>query len=74
VRCKRMRGYGSWSIGWREGERQRGQPLGDPGCGMLFLYAFLALVVFCCLKVTIETGNFMGVLIGLAVVAGLLKK
>lgn len=69
-----MRGYGSWSIGWREGERQRGQPSGDPGSGMIFLYAFMALVVFCCFKVAVETGNFVAVLIGLGVVAGLLKK
>jgi len=74
VRSSRMRGYGSWCIGWREGERQRGQPLGDPGCGMFFFYAFFALLVFYCFKVSAETGNFMGVLIGLAVVAGLLKK
>jgi len=41
---------------------------------MLFVYAFFALVVFCCFKVAFETGNFMAVLIGLGVVAGLLKK
>lgn len=33
----------------------------------------MALVVFSCVKVGIETGNFMGFLLGLAVVAGLIQ-
>jgi hypothetical protein len=70
MRCSRMRGYGSWCIGWREGERLPPGPPSKPG---IFFYGFMALVVFSCVKVGIETGNFMGFLLGLAVVAGLVK-
>lgn len=70
MRCSRMRGYGSWCMGWREGERLPPGPPGKPG---IFFWGFMALLVFSFVKVGIETGNSMGFLLGLAVVAGLMK-
>lgn len=69
----RMRGYGSWSIGWREGERAGPPPSGNPwGCGVVAVL-FIILLLFTCLKVALETGNGMALLIGLAVVAGIVQ-
>lgn len=70
MRSSRMRGYGSWCMGWREAERKPSPPSGGPG---IFFFAFMALVVFSCVKVAIETGNPMAFLIGLAVVAGIFQ-
>ena len=69
-----MRGYGSWTIGWREGERNRGGPSPEPGgCGTLLFVGFIAIVIFSFLKTSLETGNPMGLILGLAVVAGVMK-
>lgn len=69
-----MRGYGSWCIGWKEGERRPSGPPPEPsGCGMLMFFGFMALVVFSFLKTSLETGNPMGLILGLAVVAGVMK-
>jgi len=69
-----MRGYGSWCLGWREGERPfHKQPSGDGnGCGLL-AYGFLILVALTFFKVAIETGNGLGFIFGLAIILGLLK-
>lgn len=66
-----MRGYGSWTIGWREGGRL---PPSEPsGCGTILLFSFFAILVISFFRVGIETGNPMGFLLGLAVVAGVIK-
>lgn len=67
MRCHRMRGYGVWCAGWREGERRGG---GGPG---IFFYGFMLLVVFSFFKVALETGNPMAFVLGLAVIAGIIK-
>lgn len=75
MRCKKMRGYGSWCIGWREGDRSsRHQPTtGDGnGCGLL-MFGFLVLVALTLFKIAIETGNGLGLILGFAIIAGLLK-
>jgi hypothetical protein len=73
MRSHRMRGYGSWCMGWRDAERNPGPPPGNNGgCGILF-FGFMALVVFSFFKVALETGNGMGIILGLAVVAGVIK-
>jgi hypothetical protein len=74
MRCKRMRGYGSWCMGWREGERLPPGPSGNGGCVMAFVYGFLILLAFTFFKVGIESGNGLAFIFGLAVIAGLLKK
>jgi hypothetical protein len=74
MRSSRMRGYGSWCIGWREGERRSPVPPQEPGgCGMLMFLGFMLLVVVSFLKTSFETGNPMGLILGLAVVAGVVK-
>ncbi|NDD54931.1 hypothetical protein EBZ39_13885 [bacterium] len=71
MRSSRMRGYGSWCMGWREAERKPSPPSSEgPG---IFFFAFMALVVFSCAKVAIETGNPMSFLLGLAVVVGIFQ-
>jgi hypothetical protein len=62
-----MRGYGSWSIGWREAENKSYKP-DNSGNGCLLV--FFGLIVLTSFKVAIETGNFLAFLIGLAVIAG----
>lgn len=66
MRSSRMRGYGSWCTGWREGGRMPSSPSGGPG---ILFWAFMALVVFSCLK----AGGTMGLILGLAVIAGVIK-
>lgn len=74
MRSSRMRGYGSWCMGWREGERRSGGGGGDGGgCGTLAAVLFFGLLAFSCFKVAVETGNIMGVVLGLAVIAGVVK-
>jgi Flp pilus assembly protein TadB len=58
-------------MGWREGER-KSYPSGNSHPGFFF-YGFFLLLVLCFFKVAIETGNPLGVLFGIAIVAGLLK-
>lgn len=70
MRSSRMRGYGSWSMGWREGERTPSPPSSGPG---ILFYGFMLLVVVSFVKVAIDTGNPMAFLIGLAVIAGVIK-
>lgn len=70
MRSSRMRGYGSWCIGWREAERKPYQGGGGPG---IFFYGFIILLVISCIKVAIETGNPTAFIIGLAVIAGVFK-
>lgn len=70
MRCSRMRGYGSWSIGWREGERLPPQPPGRPP---MFFYVLVAIVLIVCVRVAFETGNPMALLIGLGVLMGIMK-
>lgn len=73
MRSSRMRGYGSWSIGWREGERSPGPPPGNPwGCGVVAI-GFIVLLLVTSVKVALETGNGMALLIGLAVAAGIIQ-
>ena len=40
---------------------------------MLMFFGFMALVVFSFLKTSLETGSPMGLILGLAVVAGVMK-
>lgn len=70
MRCHRMRGYGAWCAGWREGERRGGGGGGGPG---IFFYGFMLLVVLSFFKVALETGNPMAFVLGLAVIAGVIK-
>ena len=71
MRSSRMRGYGAWCQGWREGERRRSSgPSGGPG---LFFIGFMTLVVFSFLKVALETGNPLAFFLGLGIVAGVIK-
>lgn len=70
MRCSRMRGYGSWCMGWREAERKPSPPSKDPG---IFFWAVVAMIVFSFLKVAVETGNTTGLLIGIAVVIGVIQ-
>ena len=72
MRNHRMRGYGAWCMGWNEAERTKYQPSNNSGGGCLIL--FFVLVALCFFKVAIETGNAMGVLLGIAVLVGAFKK
>jgi len=75
MRSKRMRGYGSWSIGWKEAERTSNRSFNkDPGFGMVILYGFMILLVMTLFQVAVQTGNFLGFLLGIAILAGLAKK
>lgn len=71
MRNHRMRGYGSWCIGWNEGSRKTYQPTKNTsnngnGCVLVFVVLF----ALCSFKVAIESGNFWGLVFGLAVLAG----
>jgi len=69
-----MRGYGSWCVGWREGERTPYRPNNDNnGCGMAFVYGFIILLAISFFKVSIESGSGLAFIFGLAVLAGLFK-
>lgn len=69
MRCSRMRGYGSWSIGWREGERLPPGPPHKPGC---LFWAFIGLVLYACV-VTALQGHPFAIILGLAILGGALK-
>lgn len=71
MRCSRMRGYGSWCLGWKEAERNPGPPQGNGGCGTVAVCGFVILIALSSFKVALETGSGMAVLIGIAVIAGL---
>jgi len=70
MRNHRMRGYGAWCQGWRDAERLPPGPPYKPG---IFFWGFFILVVFSFFKVALETGNPMGILLGLAIACGLLQ-
>lgn len=71
LRCRKMRGYGSWCMGWKEAERL---PPGPPGNGPgIFFYCIVGLIVLTCGKVALETGNPAALLIGLGIIAGVMK-
>ena len=73
MRSHKMRGYGAWCQGWNDAERRSGPPSpGNGGCGMWVL-AFMLLLAFSFFKVALETGNGMGLVLGIAVIAGVLK-
>jgi hypothetical protein len=68
-----MRGYGSWSIGWNEAERNPTPPPGDNwGCGLLSI-AFIIIVICTSLKTSVETGNVFALIIGLAIAGGVFQ-
>ena len=74
MRSSRMRGYGAWTMGWREGERRSGGGGGGGGNGCAFVMVCLAvLFMFSCIKVVLETGNVYALLIGIAVIAGVVQ-
>lgn len=74
MRNHRMRGYGAWCMGWEEGERNPGGPPPNNNSGCMLLFAGLViLLALSCFKVAFETGNGMGILLGIAVIAGLVK-
>jgi len=64
-----MRGYGSWTIGWREGERLPPGPPHKPG---VLFWAFIGLVLFSCVQVALQ-GHPLAILFGLAILAGALN-
>lgn len=67
LRSKNMRGYGSWSMGWKEAERNPGPPGDNSGClipaGILIILIAWA---------SIQAGG-LGILFGLAAIAGILN-
>lgn len=67
-----MRGYAFWCMGWDENDPSPGPPGNNGGCMVLFM-CLVGLFALSCFRVAFETGNMMGVLLGLAVIAGLLK-
>lgn len=71
MRCSRMRGYGSFCLGWKEAERTKYEPSNNSGGGCLLI--FFTLLAFSFFKVAVETGNFVGFLLGIAVIAGALN-
>lgn len=73
MRSSRMRGYGSWSIGWREGERNPGPPPEDSWGCVIVSIGFIILLLCVSLKTAVETGSGMAILIGLAIAAGIIQ-
>lgn len=72
MRCSRMRGYGSWSMGWNEAQRKPSPPSNNNGCGLLMGLFFL-LLALCLFKASFDTGSPLGLLFGICVIAGFLK-
>lgn len=69
-----MHGYGAWCLGWWEAERDRGpSPPGNGGGCMVLFVCLVGLFALSCFRVAFETGNGMGIVLGLAVIAGLVK-
>lgn len=69
MRNHRMRGFGSWSLGWWEAERLPPGPPHKPG---IIFWGILALLVFCCLQSAVS-GHPFALVIALAILAGALK-
>jgi hypothetical protein len=69
MRSSRMRGYGSWTIGWREGERLPPGPSQGPGC---LFWGFIAVLLYTCVQVAIQ-GHPFALLLGLAILIGAVK-
>jgi hypothetical protein len=67
MRSSRMRGYGSWTIGWREGERQ---PPGEPNNGCMLV--FCGIVVLAALSV-MSQGTPIAFAIGMAIIFGMVN-
>lgn len=70
-----MRGYGSWCLGWKEGEKASYEPNtnNNGGCGTTVVVCFVLLVAFSFFKVAIESANGLAFILGIAVIAGLMK-
>lgn len=73
MRSHRMRGYGAWCMGWRDGERNSAPPPGNGwGCAV-FAVGFAVLVLISSFRVAFETGSGLALLFGFAVVMGIVK-
>jgi hypothetical protein len=72
MRSKRMRGYGSWCIGWNESNRNETPSSNNSGC-LWILIGLGVLFFISSLKVTMETGNLFSICIGIAVLCGIIK-
>ena len=75
MRSKRMRGYGSWCMGWKEAEKSRkSHPNNDGnGLGSIIFYFFLIVIAITFFQVAVQTGNPLGILLGFAIITGMLK-
>jgi len=69
MRSSRMRGYGSWTIGWREAERLPQGP--SQGPGWLF-WGFIGVLLYTCLQVALQ-GHPFALVIALAFLIGAIK-
>lgn len=68
MRCCRMRGYGSFCIGWNEAQRTKYEPdNNNNGC----LAIIAAVFVICLISAMISVGTFWGFVIGLAILVGM---
>lgn len=67
-----MRGYGSWCMGWREGERLPPGNNGGGGC-LIILIVLVPLLLFSLIKTAAETGSGLPILFGVAIIMGLVK-
>jgi len=69
-RSSRMRGYGSWSIGWKESSKERtGESF---GCGFITLI-FAGLIIYFLIATVIESGFGFGAVFCLALLSGLFQ-
>lgn len=67
MRSSRMRGYGSWCMGWKDAPRTGPDNNNNPsGC----LIIFFIVLAFCFFKAAIEVGSGWGFIFGLALLAG----
>lgn len=73
MRSSRMRGYGSWCIGWNEANRKPSPPNDNGGCVIVALGLFFILLVLCLFKASLDTGSPLGFLFGICVIAGFIK-